>query len=320
MRVFITGGTGFVGASVVRLLVQRGDSVLVATRRPLKNTRIADLCMQVETLDCDLATGALDRATLQKFAPEALLHLGWIGVGGGERNDVAQLRNISAVGVIAEAVAEAGAEALIGFGSQAEYGPCRGRTDESRPARPTTLYGIAKVAAGQTMLQIAARKNLRGVWGRIYSVYGPGADPGTLLPSLLASLANGRVPELTRCEQIWELLHVEDCARAAVALLDAPRASGLFNIGTGEPIKLRDVVLMLRDKIAPTIEPRFGAIPYRTDQVMHLEADFGRIRRITGWRPEILLADGFASLVSSVCARAARRRLETGISATLQRE
>jgi nucleoside-diphosphate-sugar epimerase len=300
MRLLVTGGTGFIGAETVRQALARGDEVAVASRAPLETGRLRALAGRLVHIPCDLDTASIDRDRTVAFAPDALLHFGWAGVGGAERNDVAQLRNAYATGVIAEVAAQAGARALIGFGSQAEYGRCEGRVDEDRPARPETLYGIAKLAAGASLLQIAARHDLRGAWGRIFSTYGAGGDPRTLIPSLLEGFTRGVAPELTRCEQVWELLHVEDAARAALALAESEPAAGLFNIGSGAARSLREIVLLLRDLAAPAIEPRFGALPYRHDQVMHLEADIGRIIGATGWRPRVSLERGFAALAAQM--------------------
>jgi nucleoside-diphosphate-sugar epimerase len=296
MRVFVTGGAGFIGAEVVRQLLERGDAVAVGTRRPLAGGRLAELSHRLAAVDCDLTTAYVDDAKLRAFAPETLLHLGWIGVNGAERNDLAQLKNIVATGALCAAAAAAGARILVGLGSQAEYGCCEGRVDESRPPEPATFYGVAKVAACQILLQFAALHGLRGAWGRLYSIYGPGGDPRTLIPALHASFLAGRAPELTACEQIWEFLHVEDAARAIMALADSERASGVYNIGSGAVATLRAAVTLMRDLYAPGVEPLFGHIPYRPDQVMHLEADVAKIRRDAGWSPRIGLAEGLATL------------------------
>jgi len=55
----------------------------------------------------------------------------------------------------------------------------------------------------------------------------------------------------------------------------------------------------LRDLIAPQVEPGFGALPYRPDQIMHLEADISRICANTGWRPRIALHDGLRALAAA---------------------
>jgi nucleoside-diphosphate-sugar epimerase len=198
------------------------------------------------------------------------------------------------------AAADAGAQILIGLGSQAEYGACDGPTREDMLSRPETLYGIAKLATCQAWLHTASQRRLRGVWGRIYSLYGPGSDDSWLIPSLLRSFTERKSPKVTACEQVWEFLHAADAAKAIAALIETEKAEGIFNIGSGAPLRLRDAILLMRDLVAPGVEPLFGHVPYRPDQVMHLEADISKITRVTSWRPEISLAQGFADMANTI--------------------
>lgn len=296
MRVLLTGGSGFLGAETTRRLVETGRECAVLLRGDIATTRLAPLAARLHIMSGDLFAPESYREALKRFAPEAVIHCGWRGVAGADRNDVGQLDNIIATGRLAEAAAEAGARILIGVGSQAEYGLLSGRVAEAAPTEPTTLYGVAKLAAGRALLTIAAERGLRAAWGRVFSLYGPGEARPWLVPSLIRAFAAGRSPDLTACEQIWEFTHVGDAAAALLALLDSD-ASGVFNIGSGEPTPLRDAVLMLRDLVAPGIEPGFGRAPYRPDQIMHLEADISLIGRATGWRPAVPLARGFAETV-----------------------
>ncbi len=265
-------------------------------RDDIAATRLAPFAARLQRISGDLFAPETYRAALQRFAPEAVVHCGWRGVAGADRNDVGQLDNIVATGRLAEVSAEAGARILIGVGSQAEYGLLSGRVAEASPTEPTTLYGVSKLAAGRALLAIAAERGLRAAWGRVFSLYGPGEARPWLVPSLIRAFAAGRSPDLTGCEQIWEFTHVGDAAAALLALLDSD-ASGAFNIGSGEPLPLRDAVVMLRDLVAPGIEPGFGRTAYRPDQIMHLEADISHIRQVTGWRPIVPLAQGFAETV-----------------------
>ena len=81
----------------------------------------------------------------------------------------------------------------------------------------------------------------------------------------------------------------------AAATNDA--AEGIFNLGSGTPISIRDLVSQIRDAIDPDIELGFGEVPYAADQVMHLEADISRLRAATGWSPKIDLHEGIRRTV-----------------------
>jgi len=74
-------------------------------------------------------------------------------------------------------------------------------------------------------------------------------------------------------------------------------ASGAFNLGSGTAPRLRDMIEKVRDTIDPALPIGFGEVAYRPDQVMHLEADIGRLTRATGWRPKVTFAEGIPKTV-----------------------
>jgi UDP-glucose 4-epimerase len=286
MRVFLTGATGFLGRAVSAELEAHGHAVSRLVRP------VADREIGPDDIAGDLFAPNTYRAALAAFAPEAIVHCGWWGVAGADRNERRQLDNIVATGALVDAGVRAGCRIFVGTGSQAEYGPCEGRTREDHALNPTTLYGVSKVAAGQALLSLAQAAGGRAAWGRVFSLYGRDDGAPWLIPSLIDQFRKGEAPAVTQCEQVWDYLHVSDAARAVVALVECDVASGMFNIGSGVPIALRDVVTQLRDMLAPDIEPLFGAVPYKPDQVMHLEADVARLCGVTGWTPRVSLHDG----------------------------
>jgi nucleoside-diphosphate-sugar epimerase len=304
MKVFLTGATGFLGAEIARDVVLRGHDCAVLTRRDIAGSRLAPIADRLSVVPGDFFDPASYREGLARFAPDALLHCGWWGVAGADRNDLRQLDNVAAAGRLAQAAIDCGATTIVGVGSQAEYGPKQTPIGEDDAAEPTTLYGVAKLAACWTFVNLGATQGVRAVWGRVFSLYGPGDEDGPwLIPSLIRALRAGEAPRLTGCEQHWEFTHVRDAARAFVRLLETPQATGVYNVASGAPRPLRDVVLALRDLVAPKIEPRFGGVPYRPDQVMRLEGRIDRIRAATGWRPEVSLESGIAETVAAFATR-----------------
>jgi nucleoside-diphosphate-sugar epimerase len=133
---------------------------------------------------------------------------------------------------------------------------------------------------------------------RLFSSYGPGDNPSWMITGLIDRLLHGERPRLTLGEQRWDYLHVRDVARALVAVLETPTATGPFNLGSGVALPLRDIMESVRDMIDPRLPLGIGEIPYRPDQVMHLEADPSRLMEATGWRPQTPLADGLRETIA----------------------
>jgi nucleoside-diphosphate-sugar epimerase len=115
---------------------------------------------------------------------------------------------------------------------------------------------------------------------------------------LITEMLAGRRPKTTLGTQSWDWLHVTDVARGILAVATNETASGVFNLGSGRAVRVRDVIERIRDLAAPDMELVFGEIPFRPDQVMHMQADIARLCAATGWAPSIFIEQGLADTVA----------------------
>jgi len=297
VRLFITGASGFVGAEVLRLALEDGHEVSAPVRPGSAAPRLAPFAGRFARIGLDLRDTAALKAAVAEHGPEAVLHLAWSGVANSARFDRTQITdNVETACALAEAAASAGAGAFIGLGSQGEYGAGTEMREDVLP-QPTSLYGAAKVAALFLTRQIAAQAGMRHAWLRLFSTYGPGDNDGWLIPMLISVMLAGRRPRTTLGTQGWDWLHVEDVARGILAAAVTRGAGGVFNLGSGRAVRVRDVIERIRDLAAPGMELVFGEIPFRPDQVMHMQADISRLRAATGWAPRIPIEQGLAGTV-----------------------
>jgi UDP-glucose 4-epimerase len=297
-RVLVTGGTGFVGSALLRRAVNAGCTV-AALVRPASTPRWeSSVCESVTVIPGSLEnlSDLQVRERILEFRPTAIVHLAWNGVKNRDRNSVTQLDNMRHSVDLFTLGSAAGATQFVGLGSQAEYGPCSQRISVSQPTNPTTLYGAAKLSTYHTLKCLAQASNVSYAWLRLFSSYGPGDDPSWMIQYLIAALLRAERPSLTGCEQRWDYIFVDDVADAILSVVNA-KAAGLFNLGSGTAYPLREVVERIRDLIDPRLELGIGEIPYREDQVMHLEADISDLRRAAGWQPQVSLQDGLSRTV-----------------------
>lgn len=305
MKVAITGASGFLGSYVLRHLVDGGAEALVLLRDPAAAWRVRDVLPHTRVQRADLSDPGTYAQALRDFAPTHLVHLAWDGVAGKSRNDTAQWRNVAHSMQLLEAALEAGAGHFVGLGSQAEYGPCSQRIDETVATRPTTMYGAAKLATCVLAERLCATRGARFAWLRLFSSYGPMDNPDWMIPYLAATLLRGEKPKVTAAEQRWDYIYIDDAARAVDAVARRPEARGVFNLGSGTAPVLRDVIEMIRGEASPAAAIGYGEVPYRPDQVMHLEADIARLTGATGWKPAMPLAEGIRRTVDWVRKHAA---------------
>jgi UDP-glucose 4-epimerase len=293
MRAFVTGAGGFVGSYLTRLLVRSGDTVAILARPESSLWRIADVLPSVERVQGDLQNIRDIEPQFRRFAPDTVFHLAWYGVGNEFRNYPEQVaRNVPGSVALLRLAMECGSRAWIGLGSQAEYGPRNAILDESAAVNPSTVYGAVKLCTYILAEQLVVGSPLRLVWLRLFSSYGPMDNPQWMIPQLIGTLLQGKKPPLTQGEQKWDYLYVADAAEAIYRTAAVETANGVYNLGSGQVCTIRSIAEQIRDLIDPSLPLGFGEVPYRPDQVMHLQADSRKLRDATGWQPQTSLDDG----------------------------
>lgn len=296
-KIVLTGASGFVGSAVLKQLVEDGNQAIVLARKDSRQDRIVSLSGYQTIYYEELSKQELID-TLAVHKPDAFIHLAWKGVGGQDRNEAFQItENLPLTLNTVELANAIGCQHWIGIGSQAEYGNPNCKVAETAPTNPTTLYGKAKLASCWASLGLAESLSMKGSWIRIFSTYGVGDEPTWFIPYIISEIRQGNSPKLTACEQVWDYLYVEDAARAILCVL-YKELTGIFNIGSGQAITLKSVVEQIKDALQSSLDVDYGAVPYKNDQVMHLEADISKIQQLTGWTPNITIEQGINRLVN----------------------
>ena len=224
---------------------------------------------------------------------DAFFHLGWSGtVGEARENALLQLDN---VGYTLDAVALAEAlksKTFVGAGSQAEYGRVEGIIGPNDLTKPENAYGVSKLAAGHLSRIACAKLDIRHVWMRIFSIYGPYDNACTMVSSVIRSLLKGARPSLTPAEQTWDYLFAGDAARALILAAEKGKTGSIYCVGSGEASPLREYIEIIRDEIDPCAPLGIGERPYADKQVMHLCADTSSLSADTGFSPSVSFREG----------------------------
>ncbi|MEO6716868.1 MAG: NAD-dependent epimerase/dehydratase family protein, partial [Novosphingobium sp.] len=294
----ITGATGFVGAKCLELALADGHEVAATVRPQSPARRLAPFAGRFEQLTLELNDRLALTQALSAFRPDAIIHLAWAGVANAARFDLTQIsENIDAACALVEAGAAAGCKAFIGTGSQGEYGAGSTMLEDALPS-PSTLYGAAKVSTLYLTRQLAAQNSMRHAWLRLFSTFGPDDNEAWLIPTLISKMLRGERPQTTLGTQFWDWLYIDDVARGVLAAATSHSAQGVFNLGSGEAIQVRRAIEAIRDLAAPGMELVYGEIPFRPDQVMHMQANAERLKAATGWNPLVPFATGIAMTVA----------------------
>ncbi|MDR0809227.1 MAG: NAD(P)-dependent oxidoreductase [Gemmobacter sp.] len=232
--VILTGATGFVGRAVLAELVIRGIPVHAVSRSP--GPGIAGVTWH--SADLLRAEG---RARVSTLAPR-LVHCAWEVEHGvfwtSHRNQI--WREVSR-DLVRRFRSEGGGQVLA-LGTCAEYDPVlSGLWSETRPLRSTTPYGEAKASLHADLATLCGSDL---IWARLFHLYGPGEDRRRFVPSLIDALCDGRPAEVRAAKLERDFASTAHVARCLVGLLQM-RATGIFNVGSGEIRPLGDLARVL---------------------------------------------------------------------------
>ena len=303
MRIFVTGGAGYIGSHVVKALGKEGHELLIYDNL---STGHEWAVLSGRLLRGDLADRPSIREALRDFRPEAVMHFAAsIQVEESVREPLAYYRNnvVHTLNLL-EAMRETGTARFLYSSTAAVYGiPETIPVDERAPLRPINPYGASKVMVEQILSDLAAAGDFRYCALRYFNV--AGADPEgrigqayrnpTHLITRALKTAKGESPKLSiygtdyptpdgTC--VRDYIHVDDLASAHLSALDRLMRTGkteIMNCGYGHGYSVREVVDIAKKVtgVAFAVEEtgrRAGDPPA-------LVADSRRIRELTGWKP-----------------------------------
>jgi dolichol-phosphate mannosyltransferase len=207
--------------------------------------------------------------------------------------------NVLAVRYLLDAVREVpDFRAFVQAGSSSEYGYNCQAPREDAATEPDSDYAISKVAASAMVRLYAKKYNVPGFVLRLYSVYGPFEDFSRLLPRLLWTAREGRLPPLVNPSISRDFVYVADVVAAFESVLErAPSLTpgDIFNIGTGVRSSLGELVEVVRELFKVQVKPEWGSMPERSWDHSAWYANPSKASESLGWKATTSLAQGLTA-------------------------
>jgi len=291
-RIFVAGHQGMVGSALVRALRARGYSnLIVRTRREL-----------------DLTNQAAVNAFMAQAEPDYIF-LAAAKVGGILANDTYRgdflYQNLAIQGNVIHAAQQAGVKDLMFFGSSCIYPrdcpqPIREEYLLTGPfERTNEPYGIAKVAGLKLCEAYNSQHGTRYVSVMPTNLYGPNDNydlaNSHVLPALLRK-AHAARQEGEAALTVWgsgtprrEFLHVDDLADACLTLMEKGVGEGVYNVGYGSDVTIRELAEMIARVVGFSGRLVFDAS--KPDGTPRKLLDSSRLQA-HGWRPRLGLEEG----------------------------
>jgi GDP-4-dehydro-6-deoxy-D-mannose reductase len=308
MRVLVTGADGFVGRWLCRALLGRGHGVIAAVKRvPGANVESDGLPRIALEL-----TDPASYSNLECHPADAVVHLAAVASGAEARADPAAAWEVNAVGTarLVEELARlrrAGAcDPLVLVASTGEvYGRAAARpSHETDPPAPCSPYAASKLGAELAALETAGRTGLRVIVVRPFAQFGPGQDERFFVPAMVARLATARrvgarVVKVGNLEPVRDFLDVRDAVEALLALLEQGQPGEVYNVATGQGIRLLDLFHRIASLVGVNAMPEADPELMRTADIPYLVGDASKLRGAAGWSPRIALEQTLADIVAA---------------------
>ena len=295
-RVLVTGAGGQLGGHAARLLARTGREVYGTVRR---RTAVSE-AGGIQWLTCDLTKPDEVRAAVAASNPSLVLHT--VGLGGTADTSALVEANVTALAHLVDALEGAPLTTLLVIGSSAEYAASKDREPirEDHPLGPTSPYGVSKLAQFE-LAQKGSQSGLPIAYGRPFNLIGPGISCATAVGDITKRLAEAMqqggdpVLEVGDLDKWRDYLDVRDAAAACVLLLENAARGDVYNICSGVPVLLSDVVDKLLALVGGHVSLRSVE---RGPSQSYVVGDPSRLHRL-GWSPryglDTSLRDGLLS-------------------------
>ena len=189
-------------------------------------------------------------------------------------------------------------------------------TDESKPSQLNSMYALSKRDQEELCLIYGRTYGIPVTALRFFNIYGTRqalSNPYTGVAAVFASrMLNGQQPLIFEDgEQMRDFVHVKDIVRANVLAMERAASDGqVINIGSGQPITIRQVVLLLANALGTEVTPIISN-KYRAGDVRHCYADIRKARNLLGYEPRVTHEEGFRELAEWLRGQQAEDRADT---------
>ncbi|MEK7169296.1 MAG: NAD(P)-dependent oxidoreductase [Patescibacteria group bacterium] len=292
MKIFITGGSGFIGSHLVPKLLTRKHKLLLLSRK-----RSGRVGKSPSSIKGDLKNINGWKNKLKKFRPDAVIHLAWEGLENYDFSAGVSLGNMMNSLNLISVAAELGCKKFLSVGSCWEYGDGKGSLKESASLLPPAHvldFVIAKRTIQAMGEQIALQNKMQFLWPRLFFAYGPGQKSRTLIAHLVRSFGNGVMPEVKNKSGANDFVYIDDVVEALVKILEkSKKPSVIYNVGSGRLTSVAEVVKEVYENLNLPA-PKWSVKKVRS---RGFYANISKIKKELGWKPKTGISEGVKKTV-----------------------
>ena len=294
MKILITGGTGFVGKTLVPYLVNKGyDDICLIIRNQEKADRLfASLPLSyINNNDKEW------NRQVEEYQPDAVIHMATLFNGRCDAENAEKIiqTNVLFTTLLLEALSHTQCRYFINIGTFTEflYG--------NEEYFANNLYSASKTAVRPIIQFYQTQSQWQWINVIVYSPYGRENEQKKVIDFLVDALDAPEPVKFSEGRQILDFIHVDDMADFFYHLLQKlPEIKDRyiqFHLGTGEGHSLREVASVMEKVSGKRVNADWGGYPYRKYDTMYAVAPIAKNLEILGWKSKISLEEGIGILI-----------------------
>ena len=301
MKALVTGGAGFIGSNITKLLLDEGHDVVILDNLSTGYRSNLDSLPGAAFVEGNIRDHELVSEIMRKV--DVVFHL---AASVGNRRSIdnpildSQVNVIGTLNVL-DAARDAGVKKIVYSSSAGIFGELKHLPiAEDHPTEPDTPYGVSKLAAEKLCLVYAHLYPMDAVCLRYFNVYGVNQRYdayGNVMPIFVRWLLSGEPLVIyDDGEQTRDFVNVQDVARANLLAAQAEGVSGAFNIASGTAITINRLAELMRGMGEEDVGVAFQ--PPRKGDVRHSLADISLAESVLGYRPRVDIESGLKEYIA----------------------
>jgi len=285
-KILITGATGFLGSHLLPNLIEKGYDVIVLKRSFSNIWRIQNIFSKIKSYD-------IDKIDIKKIFDEneikGIIHLA-TDYGKKNNNDIIQMFKAN-IELPAQLLDLGCKYRVIFFINTHTFWDSK-----------YSLYSAMKNSFIEIAKYFSANFKVKFVNMKIEHMYGERDGYNKFVPFMIKNILEGKEIRATKGEQKRDFIYVEDVADVYLNVLDNLRNLNEefieFEIGTGNSISIRDFVSKMEEEINEKANIKWGAIPYRKNEIFDSEADIKKAEQYLEWSPKYDISSGLKKTIN----------------------
>lgn len=300
-RVLVTGADGFIGSALVIRLVEAGAVVYGVVHSKKHLWRLEPVTSAISLLEGDLSVLEDTERVFEESHPDIVFNVA-SSLNTARSFDSLEKILANTYGITHNVVTTAlqkGVRQCIHFGSIDEYGMGESPLKESDREEPLSPYSLGKIMGTQLVLLVGRTTDCRVTVVRPAATYGPGQNPGMLIPNIIKAGMEGANFNMNPGEQLRDLIYIDDLVEGVLRIGVDARADGqILNLGSGRGTQVKEVATLVNEAMGSPIQIHFGTEPYRPLDPMIFYMSNAKAKKLLDWEPKVTLAEGIAKTVA----------------------